>query len=86
MRYLVPSIFGLNITDMPSQRGRQPAIHMMSPCRGWIICGLWERQPQPGRARSLREHFLLLLVREESKVDGIENWPRNFSKNSQYTY
>lgn len=37
MRYLVPSIFGLDITNMPSQRGRQPAVPMMSPRRDWII-------------------------------------------------
>lgn len=37
MRCLVPSIFGLGITDMPSQRGSQPAVPMMSPCRVWII-------------------------------------------------
>lgn len=37
VRYLVPSIFGLDITNMPSRRGRQPAVPMMSPCRDWII-------------------------------------------------
>lgn len=37
MRCLVPSIFGRDITDMPSQRGSQPTVPMMSPCRVWII-------------------------------------------------
>lgn len=37
VRYLVPCIFGLDITNMPSRRGRQPAVPMMSPCRDWII-------------------------------------------------
>lgn len=30
MRYLVPSIFGLDITSMPSQRGRRPAVPNVS--------------------------------------------------------
>lgn len=58
MRCLVPSIFGLDITDMPLQRGSQPAIPMMSPCRVWISGGLWGSSHSPGGPGGLREHFL----------------------------